>query len=170
MRLAKVSPLVIAEALETALYFDNRLVPPIWEFYCDDTLWLERLDEQGYIYWDTREIERGGQLKRDLANLKGSCMDNKKGLMAFWTPYDGPRPEEPVEVITLCPKALEKFKPEPLRRLRERTYNNHEAHLGDMKIERMAFSLLHELSHSEAILGNDAYRMLDLVAFRDLTD
>jgi hypothetical protein len=94
-------------------------------------------------------------------------MDNTIGLMGFLTQYDGGNQQEPVEVITFCPQALERFTTESLRNVRTRAYKNHQMHIGDIKLHRMTFNILHELTHSYELHGPDAYGTLDFIAFRE---
>ena len=104
-----------------------------------------------YEYWDTRPAERGGQTVRSFHHLQGSCRDNKLGLMAFLEGSHGAA----TETITFCPNALKGFSGESLKSVRDKTYGNGERTLDDIRDKVLGINLLHELSHSELVLGKD---------------
>ncbi|RJE24638.1 hypothetical protein PHISCL_03004 [Aspergillus sclerotialis] len=141
-----------AESLRTALENTN---PPIWELYCRDTDWLHHI--QGYSYWDDRPAERGGQKTMDLTSIEGSCDDNKN-LVAFMTFDARNNPAVPVEAITFCSKSLDGFTTETLQEMQRQSFATGNMHIEQVALDKMSLSLIHEMSHSRAVLGStDAY-------------
>ncbi|KAK1145210.1 hypothetical protein N8T08_004362 [Aspergillus melleus] len=142
-----------ADALRTALDSSTGASPPIWEFHCDEN-WLD--ERGGYDYWDTREAERGGQVMRNLAELEGACQDNTLNLLAYLSLDVRENPVDPVEAVTFCKEGLDQWTDE-LRELYKLKFPP-TAHISTVKVLSMGFTLLHELSHSKQVLGQNSYR------------
>jgi hypothetical protein len=136
--------------LRTALDAGTRTTWRIIELRCDST-WLEHIE--GTSYRDTRAADRGGDLIRDMGKL-GVCRpaDAKEQLVAFWC-GDKLDPHNRAEVITFCPEANKQYTDSRLSAYEDSTYESRASHLDDFKDRSMAFTLIHELSHSYEILG-----------------
>ncbi|KAL2802200.1 hypothetical protein BJX63DRAFT_438114 [Aspergillus granulosus] len=144
-----------ATALLEAL--QNVDAPPVWEVRCSDEEYLiERREAGGYVYWDDRPAERGGQKLINLDHLQGACQDNEYGLLGYWAAEEQPNVDTPLELITFCKDALEGYD-RALSDMQATSYRTQKMHISIAKSHTLGFAFLHEISHSLIVLNNMQY-------------
>lgn len=140
--------------LRAALDVSTSTTPPIIELRCNSD-WLEHVD--GFQYKDKRKAERGGDVVRDMTFLGGVCREaDQEQLVAFWS-GDTVQPHNRAEVITFCPQASQNYGDLRLKAYKDQTYQTNSLHLDNFKADSIAFTLIHELTHSKALLGTAQY-------------
>lgn len=97
---------------------------------------------------------------RDYASVGGACQDNTRGLLAYLNFDIRENPVDPVEAVTFCDEALDQWTDE-LRQLHQLHFARGD-YISTVELLSMGLNIMHELSHSQQVLGKNSYGTLDL--------